>query len=197
MEQKNDSKIEKMREEKDSKLEAILREVKTNKTTSTMTNPRSDFKEMQDSQPSGSKTARSTGVHASNNENSDSEKDDFPLRTSKMKDLKHSAKPQFRSESDVNITIHSDEESDKEEDYHMVTGANRQLHRQSSQNPNDTIGSHAEQNLSHLTTKPLDPVNQIAIAIERLANKKTQPSLFNPKNTLTSNGKNDKNEKFE
>ena len=78
-----------------------------------------------------------------------------------------------------------------------MTGANRKLHRQSSQNPNDTIGSHAEQNLSHLTTKPLDPVNQIAIAIERLANKNTQPSLFHPKNTLTFNGKNNKNEKFE
>ena len=83
-----------------------------------MTNPRSDFNEMQDSQPSGSKTAKSIGVHASNNENSDSENDDFPLRASKMKDLKHTAKPLFLSESDANITIHSDEESDIEEDYH-------------------------------------------------------------------------------
>ena len=114
-----------------------------------------------------------------------------------MKDLKHPAKPLFRSGSDVDVTIHSDEETDIEEDYHMVTGANQQLHRQSSQNPNDTIGSHVEPNLSHLTTKPLDRVNQIAIAIERLANKNTQPSFFHPKNTLTFNGKNDKNEKFE
>ena len=177
-----------MREEMDSKLEAILREVKSNKTASTMTNPRSDFNEMQDSQPSESKTARSIGVHASNNENSDSENDDFPLRASKMKDLKHPAKPLFRCGSDVDVTIHSDEESDIEEDYHMVTGAIRQLHRQSSQNPNDRIGSHVEPNLSHLTTKPLDRVNQIAIAIERLANKNTQPSFFHPKNTLTFNG---------
>ena len=37
-----------------------------------------------------------------------------------MKDLKHPAKPLFRSESDVDVTIHSDEESDieGEEDYH-------------------------------------------------------------------------------
>ena len=83
-----------------------------------MTNPRSDFNEMQDSQPSGSKTAKSIGVHASNNENSDSENDDFPLRASKTKDLKHPAKPLFRSESDVDVTIHSYEESDIEEDYH-------------------------------------------------------------------------------
>ena len=138
MEQKNDGKIEKMREEMHSKLEAILREVKSNKTASLMTSPRSDFNELQASQPSGSKTAKSIGVHASNNENSDSENDDFPLRAFKMKDLKHPAKPLSRSESDVDVTIHSDEESDIEEDYHMVTGAKRQLHRQSSQNPNDT-----------------------------------------------------------
>ena len=200
MEQKNDHKIEKMREKMDSKLEAILKEVKSNKTTSTMTNPRSDIDEIQDLQTSGSKTVRSMGVRASNNENSDSENDDHPLRASKMKDLRHPAKPLFRSESDVNITIHSDEESNTEspeEDYHMVTGANRQLHRQSSQKLNDTAGSHADQNLPNLTTKPLDPVNQIALAIERLANKNTQPSLFHPKNTLTFNGKNEKNEKFE
>ena len=104
MEQKNDSKLEKMRGEMVSKLEAILKEVDSNKTASTMTNPRSDFNEMQDSQPSGSKTTKSIGVHASNNENSEFENDDFPLRASKMKDLKHPAKPLFRSESDVNIT---------------------------------------------------------------------------------------------
>ena len=57
MEQKNDSKIEKMREEMDSKLESILREVRSNKAVSTMTNPRSDINEIQDSQPSGFKTA--------------------------------------------------------------------------------------------------------------------------------------------
>ena len=82
----------------------------------------------------------------------------------------------------------------------MVTGANRQLHRQNSQNPqslNDTVGSHADQTTSTLTSKPLDPANQIAQAIEKLANKNSQQSLFHPKNTLTFNGKNEKNEKFE
>ena len=65
----------------------------------------------------------------------------------------------------------------------MVTGANRQLHRQSSQNPqslNDTIGSHADQTASSLTNKPLDPVNQIALAIEKLANKKPPTIPFSP-----------------
>ena len=107
-----------------------------------------------------------------------------------MKDLKHPAKPFFQNESDVDVTILSNEETDAEEDYHMVTGANRQLQSQSSQNPNDTIGSHADQILPNLTAKPLDPVNQIALAL-------VKQSLFHPKNTLTFNEKNKKNEKFE
>ena len=82
----------------------------------------------------------------------------------------------------------------------MVTAANRQLHRQSSQNPqslNDTTGSHVDHNRSNSTTKSIDPVNQIALAKEKLANKNSRPSLFHPKNTLTFNGKKRKNEKFE
>ena len=120
-EQKNNDRIEKMREEKDNKFEAILilREIKTNRNASIATNPRSETNEMQDSQPSGSKT-RSIGVHASTNENSDSENDNYPLRASKMKDLRHPVKPIFHNESDVDKTIHSDEKSDAEEveDYH-------------------------------------------------------------------------------
>ena len=160
MEKRNNDRIGKMREEIDSKFEAILKEIKNNKNESTITNPRSETNETQNTQPSGSRD-RSVGVHASLNENSDSENEDHPLRASKMKDLRHPAKPMFRAESDIDVTIHSDEESDAElvEDYHMVTGANRQLHRQSSQNPqslNDTTGSHAAQNTTTSSATPLD-----------------------------------------
>ena len=202
IEQKNNDRIERMREEIDNKFEAILKEIKSNKSASTVTNPRSELNENQEPQASGSKTNKSIGVHASLNENSDSENEDHPLRASKMKDLRLPAKPMFRAESDVDVTIHSDEESDAEslEDYHMVTGANRQLNRQSSQNPqslNDTTGSHAAQNTTTSSATPLDPVNQIALAIEKLANKNESQTFFHPKNTLTFNGKNEKNEKFE
>ena len=151
---------------------------------------------MQENQPSGSKLSKSIGVRASNNENSDSENDDYPLRGSKLRDLKNPARPFVETETDLDQTILSNEES-AEEDYHMVTGANRQLHRQSSQKLNDTIGSHADQNTTNSITQPFDPVNQIALAIEKLANKNSPQSLFHPKNTLTFNGKNEKNEKFE
>ena len=101
----------------DNKLEAILKEVKSNKTASTATNPRSNVNEIQDSQPWGSKTNMSIGVLASNIENSDSENDDYPLRPSKMKDWKPPAKPLFQNESDVDVTILSNEESDEEDNH--------------------------------------------------------------------------------
>ena len=72
---------------------------------------------MQSMQSSESKVNKSTGVHASNIENSNSEDNFYPLRTSKMKNLKHSAKPLYQNESDVDVTILSKENSDVE-DYH-------------------------------------------------------------------------------
>ena len=50
-EQKNNDRIEKMKEEMDNKFEAILSEIKTNKNASTVTNPRLETNEMQDLQP--------------------------------------------------------------------------------------------------------------------------------------------------
>ena len=198
-EQKNNDRIEIMREEVENKLDTILKEIKSNRSHSTVTNPRSQVNGAEDMQPSGSRSKESIGVHASNIENSEPEDEDNPIRASKKTELKHPAKPLFRSESDVDVSIHSDEEPDAEslEDYHMVTGANRQLHRQSSQKLNDTLGSRADQNTSTSTTNPFDPVIQIELAIEKLANKNTPQSLFHPKNTLTFNGKNEKNEQFE
>ena len=111
-----------MREELENKLEMILKGRKSNESASTVTNPRSKVNENGESQPSGSKPNRSIGVHASNNENSDSENDDYPLRASKMKDLRHPAKPIFHNESDVDVTIKPEDESDAEEveDYHSI-----------------------------------------------------------------------------
>ena len=199
MEKRNNDRIGKMREEMDSKFEAILKEIKTSKNASTITNPRSESNETQNTQPSGSKNM-SIGVHASVNDNSDPENEDsHPIRASNMHELRNPAKPFCQNRFELNETIVSNEDSE-EEDYHMVTGANRQLHRQNSQNPqslNDTTGSHADQNATSSTTTPLDPVNQIALAIEKLAKQNPQPTLFHPKNTLTFNGKNEKNEKFE
>ena len=199
MEKRNNDRIEKMREEIDNKFDAILREIKTSKNASTITNPRSESNETQNNQPSGSRN-RSIGVRASENENSDSENEDnHPIRASNMHELRDPARPFCQNRFELDETLVSNEDSE-EEDYHMVTEANRQLHRQSSQNPqslNDTTGSHAAQNTTTSSATPLDPVNQIALAIEKLANKNESQTFFHPKNTLTFNGKNEENEKFE
>ena len=116
-EQKNNDRITKMREEMENKLDAILKEIKSNKSASTVTNPRSEMNEIQNMQPSGSKTNKSNGVHASYNENIDSEDEDHPLQASKMGDLRHPAKPFHRSETNLDRTLISDEDSEVE-DYH-------------------------------------------------------------------------------
>ena len=93
---------------------------------------------------------------------------------------------------DLNDSVVINEDRTGEE-YHMVTGAIKPLHRQNSNNTTTHNG--------HLIAEPLniqqDPVNQIAMAIEKLASRNTQPSLFHPKNTLTFKSELKKNEKFE
>ena len=96
LEQNSNDRISKMREEMDNKLETILEEIRSHKSLSTTTYPRSGRIETQNPQPSGSK---SIGVHASNIENSDSENEDYPLKASGSKDLRHSAKPLYRNET--------------------------------------------------------------------------------------------------
>ena len=104
-EQKNNDRIMKLREEMENKLDAILKKIKSNKSASTVTNPRSEMNEMQNMQPSGSKTNKSTGVHASYNENIGSEDEDYPLQASKMKDIRHPAKPFHRSETNLDRVL--------------------------------------------------------------------------------------------
>ena len=119
-EQKNNDRIMKMREEMENKFDAILKEIRTSKTTSTITNPRSEINGMQNSQPSGSKSIRSNGVHASNIENSDTEnEDDHPLRASDMRELRNPARPLCQNEPNLDETILSEGDSE-EEDYHTA-----------------------------------------------------------------------------
>ena len=118
-EQKNNDRITKMREEMENKLDAILMEIKTSKSTSLTTNPRSEMNEIESMQPSGSKGKKSMVVNASDNESIDSENEDIPLKASEMRDLRHPAKPIHQNDTTLDATVIFNEESD-EEDYHMV-----------------------------------------------------------------------------
>ena len=120
MERRNNDRIGKMREEIDGKFEAILKEIKTSKNASTITNPRSESNETQNTQPWGSRN-RSIGVHASENDNSDSENEDsHPIRASNMHELRNPARPFCQNRFELDGTIVSNKGSE-DEDYHMVT----------------------------------------------------------------------------
>ena len=131
--------------------------------------------------------------NASEPENQECEIQDNPFRPSNMNELRTPIQPLIIQNIDLNDSVVINEDR-TQEDYHMVTGATKPLHRQSS---NNTTTTHNE----HLVAEPLniqqDPGNQIAMAIEKLASRNSQPSLFHPKNTPTFNGKLEKNEKFE
>ena len=84
---------------------------------------------MQNMQLSGYEKVQSIGVRESNNENPESEDEDNPLKASDMTELKHPAKSLYQNELNLEDKIIA-----PEEDYQMVTGANRQLHSRISQN---------------------------------------------------------------
>ena len=107
-EQKNNDRIMEMREEMENKQDVILKKIKSNKIASTVTNSRSEINNTQNLQPSRFNIDKSVGVHASFNKNSDSD-EDYPLQASKMKDLRHPAKPMYRSETKLNETLVSEE----------------------------------------------------------------------------------------
>ena len=94
VEQKTNNRIMKMRKEMENKLDAVLKGMRTNRSASTIRNPRSEMNGIQNCQPSGSKNDRCNEVHASNVENSDTENEgDHPLRAPNMRELKNPARP--------------------------------------------------------------------------------------------------------
>ena len=113
-----------------------------------------------------------------------------------MSELRQPYTPLGIAEDTLDETNIINENRQERADHHMVTGPTKNILRQSSTNSTtNTQGPHAQFPLEH--PEPTDPVSQIAIGIENFARRNTEPSLFHPKNTLTFNGKLDKNEKFE
>ena len=97
-----------------------------------------------------------------------------------MKELKHPAKSLYQNELKVEDQIIA-----PEEDYHMGTGANRQLHRrisQKSQCSYNTTAPHTSQNKSTSTEKQLVPNNQILKWMKKPKITRTLNHYFSPKN---------------
>ena len=176
-----------------SKFEEILKEIRTNKNYNATT----DEEDVESRQlgPSNPKTKGRRSEHASS---TTIERDqDDRVYPSEMSQIRQPYTPiGFANETiDETKTINGNRQENT--DHHMVTGPTKNILRQSSTNSNTTnpVGPHAETLLEHPQTS--DPVSQIALAIEKLAHNHPEPSTFHPKNTLTFNGKLEKNEKFE
>ena len=98
-----------------------MKEIRTSKTASTITNPRSEPNGIHNLQNSGSKNDNSSGVRASNIENSDTENEgDHPLRASDMRELRNPARPLCQNVPNLDETIISEGDSE-EEDYHTIS----------------------------------------------------------------------------
>ena len=135
--------------------------------------------------------------HASNNETDKNRNQDNRFQPSEMHELRQPSTPFWVAIVTLDDTIIINENR-QEADYHMVTGPSKNIPRQSSNNSNTT--NTVRPSADHLfleNPEPSDPVNQIAQAVEKLARENPEPSIFHPKNTLTFNGKLEKNEKFE
>ena len=191
---KTNKEVANLRKEMDEKLEEILKEMKNNRRTQSVPNRR--YREQNTPRAGTSKHTSNEddeNEDASEPEMQECEIQDNPFRPSNLNELRTPIQHLSIQNIDLNDPVVINEDR-TQEDYHMLTGATKPLHCQSS---NNTTTTHNE----HLIAEPLniqqDPVNQIAIAIEKLASRNSQPSLFHPKNTLTFNGKLERNEKFE
>ena len=102
-EQKSNHRFTKMREERDNKLETILKEISTNKSASTVTNPRSETLKCRKIQPSGSKVHKLT--HQTLKIRTQKTKIIHTFRHSEMKDL---------SELHLDATVISNDDSEEE-----------------------------------------------------------------------------------
>ena len=193
--EQNNDKTSQIEEQLNNKFEEILKEIRTNKNHIVMT----DEEDAENNQP-GPPNYRNKGLrnkHASSTTSDKNKNQDDRFYPSEMSELRQPYTPLGIAEDILDETIIITENRQEKADHHMMTGPTKNILRQSSTNSNttNTQGPHAQTPLEH--PEPTDPVSQIAIAIENLARRNTEPSLFHPKNTLNFNGKLEKNEKLE
>ena len=193
--EQNNDKMSQIEEQLNNKFEEILKEIRTNKNHIVII----DGEDAENNQP-GPSNYRNKGLrnrHASGTTSDKNKNQDDRFYPSEMSELRQQYTPLGIAEDILDETVIINENRQERADHHMVTGPTKNILRQSSINSNttNTQGTHAQTPLEH--PEPTDPVSQIPIAIENLARRNTEPSLFHPKNTLTFNGKLEKKEKFE
>ena len=191
--EQNSNKMTQIEHQLNSKLEKILKEIRANKNCNTTT----DEEDVESRQP-GPSNSKPKGLRNKHASNMTIERDqDDRVYSSEMSELRQPYTPIGITDETLDETIIINENRQENADHHMVTGPTMNILRQNSTNSNTTnpVGPQAETLFEHPQSS--DPVSQIALAIEKLAHKNQELSIFHPKNTLTFNGKLEKNEKFE
>ena len=191
--EQNSNKMTQIEHQLNNKFEEILKEIRANKNCNTIT----DEEDVESRQP-GPSNAKPKGLRNKHASNMTIERDqDDRFYSSEMSELRQPYTPIGITDETLDETIIINENRQENADHHMVTGPTKNILRQNSSNSNTTnpVGPHAETLFEHPQSS--DPVSQIALAIEKLAHKNQELSIFHPKNTLTFNGKLEKNEMFE
>ena len=190
MSEQNDHKMTQIERQLNSKFE----EIKTNKGSNSVDDEEDAEEDRPSTSNSGNKHLRRK--HASNNEINNDKIQDNRFQSSEMHELRQPSTLFGIANVTLDDTIIINENG-QEAEYHMVTGPTKNILRQSSTNSTTTNAPGPHQGLLLEHPETTDPVSQIAQAIEKLARKNTEPSLFHSGTTLTFNGKLEKNEKFE
>ena len=105
----------------------------------------------------------------------------IPSRPSEANELRSLVQSISTKNLDLDDTVIMNEIR-AERDYHMVTRATNPFQRQTS---NNTTVSQNEHLIAEPKYPPQDPVNQTALAFEKLANLNPQPSFCPPEKHLT------------
>ena len=173
---KTNEEVANLRKEMDRNLERVLREMKNRKRT------QSGPSRYQEQNASKAGTSKYNGneddeENATGPENQESGIQDNPFRPSNMNELRTPMQPLNIQNIDLKESVVINEDRTGE-DYHMVTGATKPLHRRSS---NNTTTTHNEHLIAEPPNIQQDSVNQTAMDIEKLASRNTQPSLFHTK----------------
>ena len=179
--EQNNHKMAQIEHQLNSKFEEILKEIRANKSHNVTT----DEEDVESRQPGPSKSKNKClrSKHASNTAIERDQDDRF--YPSEMSEQRQPYTPLGIKNETLDETIITNENRQENADHHMMTGPTKDILRQSSTNSNTTnpIGPHAETLLEHPQTS--DPVSQFALAIEQLARKNPESSIFQPKNTPT------------
>ena len=169
MSEQNNNKMTQIEQQLNSKFEAILKEIRTNRDSNLI----DDDEDAEDNRPSTSNSENKLlrRKHASNTGIDKNKTQDYRFQSSEMYELGQTTTPSGVANETLDDTIIINQNR-QEVEYHMVTGPTKNILRQSYNISNTTnrLGSNADHLYLENSESP-DLINQIPQAIEKLARR--------------------------